>query len=375
MKILFFIDTLGAGGKERRLTELLKMLATMKDFAFEVIVMSYDIHYKEIFDLKIKIHYVIRNAKKDLSVFNMIYHICKESKPDLVHCWDSMTAIYSIPACKILGIKLVNGMVVNTPVKRSILNKYILRARLSFPFSDAIVGNSKAGLKAYNSPHDKSFCIYNGMDLKRFQDIEDADIVKEKLFLNKTEIIIGMVASFSKKKDYFTLIQTAIKLISTNNKVSFILVGGGVTIDEMKDLVPNDISDKIKFLGKISNIESIVNIFDIGILLTNSKVHGEGISNSIIEYMALGKPVIATRGGGTTEVIIEGQNGFLIDPGDVNALLNKIDTLIQNSEMRQRMGNSGRKMIVELFDIRIMTKNYIALYENILKDRNSFDNQ
>ncbi len=341
----------------------------MKDFEFELIVMSNDIHYKELFDLKIKIHYVIRKTKKDLSVFSTIYQICKEFKPDLVHCWDGMTAIYSIPTCKILGIKLVNGMVVDTPVRRSILNKYIFRARIAFPFSDAIVGNSKAGLKAYNSPHNKSFCIYNGMDLKRFEGVEDAELVKERLFLNKPRIIIGMVASFSNHKDYYTLIQAAIKIISTNKKVSFILVGGGDTLDEMKSLVPHDISDRIIFLGKISGIESIVNVFDIGILLTNSKVHGEGISNSLIEYMALGKPVIATRGGGTDEIVRDGQNGFLVDPGNVNVLLNKIDILIQNSDLRQSMGNIGRKMIVELFDIRIMTKNYIALYENILIDK------
>ena len=69
----------------------------------------------------------------------------------------------------------------------------------------------------------------------------------------------------------------------------------------MQESVPVHLKDKIIFLGKIANVENIINIFDIGILITNSKVHGEGVSNSIIEYMALGKPVIATRGGGTDQ--------------------------------------------------------------------------
>ena len=91
--------------------------------------------------------------------------------------------------------------------------------------------------------------------------------------------------------------------------------------------VPVSLLNKIIFLGKRSNVESIINIFDVGILLTNSKVHGEGISNSIMEYMALGKPVIATRGGGTNEVVIEGENGYLIDPFNEDQLIEKIENV------------------------------------------------
>ena len=80
-----------------------------------------------------------------------------------------MTAVYAIPACKLLNIKLINGMVVDTPVKKNILNKNWLRARLTFPFSDLIIGNSKAGLIAYKAPTKKSRCIYNGMDFERFR--------------------------------------------------------------------------------------------------------------------------------------------------------------------------------------------------------------
>src|SRR5665647_954940 len=179
MKILFFINGIYLGGKERRLVELMKEIKLRKQFEFELVVMNPEINYREIFDLKIKIHYLIRKTKKDLSVFLKFYKICKDYKPDVIHCWDSMTAIYSIPACRLLNIKLMNGMVVDSPSKRNILNKNWLRAKLAFPFSNIIIGNSKAGLQAYNTPLKKSFVVYNGYNFNRNEHLLENKIIRE----------------------------------------------------------------------------------------------------------------------------------------------------------------------------------------------------
>jgi glycosyltransferase involved in cell wall biosynthesis len=368
MRILFFINSLFLGGKERRLTELMKALILLPEIEFELVLMNNEIHYKEVFKLGIKIHHITRKTKKDPTVLIKLSELCKQFKPDIVHCWDSMTAIYSVPICLIHRIKLVNGMVVDTPVKKNIFNKHWLRARLTFPFSNVIVGNSNAGLIAYKAPRRKSLCIYNGMDLKRFEKIKEANLIKEELIGKDAnpKIVIGMVASFSKHKDYNTLINAAITLTSANNEILFILVGDGDTFDDMKLKVPVPLLDRILLIGNRNDVESIVNIFDIAILLTNSKNHGEGISNSIIEYMALSKPVIATRGGGTDELIVNGQNGLLINYGDSIMLMKFIEDLIQNSAMRENLGANGRQTIINKFDIRIMTDKYISLYNSLL---------
>ena len=167
MRILFFINLLSAGGKERRLTELMKVLKTRHDCDFELIVMNSEIHYKEVLNLNIPIHYLIRKSKKDISVFRMFYKICRNYKPDIVHCWDSMTAVYSAPVCKLLKIKLVNGLITSSPERQNIFNKDWLRAKLTFPFSDIIIGNSKAGLESFSAPEHKSFFIHNGFNFER----------------------------------------------------------------------------------------------------------------------------------------------------------------------------------------------------------------
>jgi glycosyltransferase involved in cell wall biosynthesis len=304
MKILFLIDSLKAGGKERRLTELMKALNNTSDITFMLVVMDKEIHYKEILNLPIRIEYLIRKTKKDLSVFKKFYKICKDYKPDIVHCWNSMTAIYSVPACKFLKIKLVNGIVVDTPVQQNIFNISWLRAQLTFPFSDMIIGNSKAGLHAYKAPKYKSSLIYNGFNFNRLNTLIDRDIIKKELKIN-TRFVIGMVASFSKKKDYNTFFKAAELLLLKRDDVTFIAIGNDTDSSKATNSVDSHFTSNFRFLGKRSNIESYINAMDVCVLATFT----EGISNSILEYMACGKPVIATMGGGTNEIVVDNYSG------------------------------------------------------------------
>jgi glycosyltransferase involved in cell wall biosynthesis len=284
-----------------------------------------------------------------------------------------MTAVYAIPVCKLLNIKLINGMVVDTPVKKNILNKNWLRAQLTFPFSNIIIGNSQAGLAAYKAPAKKSLCIYNGIDLNRFENLKEPNSIRKEIFGDKSDdlFIVGMVAAFEVRKDYKTLIDAAIALISSQDKLRFILVGGGAGLNEIKSAVPSSLLNKIVFLGQRSNVESFINIFDVGVLLTNAKVHGEGISNSILEYMALGKPVIASRGGGTNEVIIENETGLLIDPNKKEQLIEKIDLLMKNKN-RESIGQRGKNLVWEKFNLKTMVNNYTHVYRTLLTQKKSY---
>lgn len=373
MRILFFIDRMAAGGKERRLTELMKMLRKFSTVDFQLAVMDPDIHYKEVLELGISVHFLIRKTKKDLSIFKKFYTLCKTYKPDIVHCWDSMTAVYSYPSWKLLGFKLVNGMVVDTPANPSYLNKHYARARLTIPISDRVIGNSKAGLKAYGAKEHKSQCIYNGMDLNRFINLGNPDDVRKEFFLenNSNLFVVGMVAAFEDRKDYPTLIKAAISLVNEYPDIRFLLIGGGANLENMKLTVPENMKNRIRFTGKRGDIEHLVNSLDVGVLLTNSAVHGEGISNSIIEYMALSKPVIATTGGGTNEVVFDNVNGYLIQANDFNALKEKIILLRNNPELRVRLGGQGRKLVEERFEILGMAQQYVSMYETLLGKKNS----
>ena len=106
--------------------------------------------------------------------------------------------------------------------------------------------------------------------------------------------------------------------------------------------------------------------FDIGVLLNNTKGHGEGISNAIMEYMAAGLPVIATDAGGTPELVKDKISGFLVPAFDPEIVVGKINYLLKNEQIRKEMGQKGRKIIEAEFNLGKMVSSYLNLYQNLL---------
>ena len=112
-------------------------------------------------------------------------------------------------------------------------------------------------------------------------------------------------------------------------------------------------------------MESFVNAMDICVLSTFT----EGISNSILEYMALEKPVVATSGGGTNEIVVDNVTGFLIGPSNPEELAEKLDMLLNDADLRASMGQAGKQRVLNEFSIDKMSGKYIDLYKMILSDK------
>ena len=350
-----------AGGKERRLTELMKALRLKPDIQFELALMTNEIHYEEVFHLNINIHFFIRKRKKDFSVFRSFYKLCKNYRPDIVHCWDTMTAVYITPICKLLKLKLVNGMVVDAPQKQNIFFQPWLRARLTFPFADIIIGNSKAGLRAYDAPDKKSMVIHNGFNFERINKILPKEFIRDQLNI-RTKYSVGMVATFSNYKDYPTYFKAAHIVLNKRKDITFLAIGKNTDSVLSKSYIDDKYIDHFRLLGKKSDIESFINILDIGVLATFT----EGISNSILEYMALAKVVIATTGGGTSEIVEDQKTGFLVSPSDPNELAERIEILIDNPKLCIEMGIRGKERVHKEFSIEVMTGKYLFVYKNLL---------
>jgi glycosyltransferase involved in cell wall biosynthesis len=360
MKILFVIDTLGSGGKERRMLELLRALNKRSDIAMELVIMSHDIHYYHIYDLGINIHRIVRGRSKDISVFRKFRQLIRELKPDVVHCWESMTAVYLAPVCWLLKCPLINGMITNVPQSPRILNHHWRRGRLTFPFSTFIISNSKAGLTAYSVPKKKGRVIYNGFDFLRLDNLDNKEKIKRELNIT-TQYVVGMVASFCKQKDYPTFFSAARILLKERYDITFLAIGAYTDSEESAGLLDDELKKYFRLLGIRTDVESIINIMDIGVLATFT----EGISNSIMEYMALEKPVVASEGGGTVELMIEGVTGYLLKPGDSNMLAERINELLNNAELREKMGLNGRKQIEKNFSIDRMAEEYLKIYRQV----------
>ena len=359
MKILLIIASLEAGGKERQFVELLKGLSKQKDINYEVVIMNKKLYYKEIFNLNIRIHYLNENSENKVTTFYKLYCLCKNINPDIIHTWDNRTSIYIIPIAKILNIKILNGSIRGAFPNINKISKLWLLRRTFFIFSDITVANSYTGLKCYDIKSYKGVCIYNGFDFERLINIKHKEDIKLKYNI-KTNKIVCMIASFKKTKNYKHYILAAKNILARREDVTFLAIGDGQTLAEHKKLI--DRLDGFKFIGHQGDVESIINLCNVGVLMTNTQIAGEGISNTIMEYMSLGKPIIATDCGGTSELVLNNITGFLIQDNNVSELEKKIDILLDNDRIARDMGVAGHLRIKEEFNLEKMTSSYISLY-------------
>src|SRR5262249_23491958 len=167
----------------------------------------------------------------------------------------------------------------------------------------------------------------------------------------------GMVAEFNRFKDYTTFIRAAYQISRRRKDIVFVAVGDGETLEASKKIATG--AEVIKFLGKRKDIIHLAAIFDIGVLSTFT----EGLSNSIMEYMALRKPVVATDGGGTRELVVDGETGFLVPPQNPDALATKIEYLLDHPDIARRMGEAGETRLRGAFSLTRMVEVTIQLYQ------------
>jgi len=359
LRLLFIIESLKCGGKERRLIELLKGIS--KNHDIHLILLSKNIDYSDLNNLNIQTHYFARNFMKDFMIFSKFYKILNNFNPQIVHCWDNIAALHFGGITRMKSIPFVNSMISSAPDNLSFFSKQNLSYKLAFSFSDIILSNSKAGLISFNVPRKKSFVINNGFNLERLKVRQSESEIRNKYSLNSFKIV-GMVASFSKMKDYKSFVKSAELVLENRKDVIFMCVGDGPNLNEIISIISSENKPFFRFLGKIHDVESIINTFDIGVLSTFT----EGISNSILEYMAFKKPVVATDGGGTNEIVIDNETGFLVGRGDFVNLAERVNFLLENPSVASDMGVLGYNRIKDEFSIKKMAKSTIVLYKKLI---------
>ena len=364
IRILHITDTLGSGGKERQLVELLRGFNKMDGFINELVVLSDVIHYDEVRSLGIKIHIFKRNRQWDFRIIEKLYRLARQYRPNIIYSWESMCSVYASPIALIFGSALINGMIQNAPLFLNLKDRGYRRLLLTAPFSTVILANSLAGLRAFRVDGKKGLCIHNGFNFDRIDNLPDVDDVKRSLDIG-TKHVVGMVGRFHRERDYSTFFKAAKLLCSERKDITFVAVGEGPDLESFRARLKSDSQANIRILGARKQVEEIVKTFSVGVLLADSRYHGEGIANVIMEYMALEKPVIATDAGGNREIVRDGENGFLIPSGDENALALRIRETIDRPDIGSAFGRAGRALLEQNFGIEKMVQKHVELFRRL----------
>ncbi|MFH0859836.1 MAG: glycosyltransferase [Candidatus Altiarchaeota archaeon] len=365
-RVLMLIGTLDVGGTEM----MVKSLATGLDRRrFDVTVMCLAKGGRVAEMLKregIRVDVLGISSKMDVTSVYRLARFLKQMRFDIVHSF----LFYSNVLARI------SGRLANTPAivsgERSTSEwkspLYRLIDRLTSVYSTVIVANSNAVrdslVEDVRIKPDRIRVVYNGIDLRRFDDTADSRKVREQLSLSEKKVTVVTVTRLHPEKNPSDFIKAASIVKRKHGNVQFLVVGDGRLMGELKIMSSElGISDDVIFAGEREDVPGLLKASDIFVLTSL----WEGLPVSVLEAMASSLPVVATDVGGTKEVIDNGVTGILVPRENPEELAAAIGTLIENPERRKQMGFRGRERVEEYFTLKGMIENMEALYEHLRK--------
>lgn len=297
------------------------------------------------------------NICKDIMAIKDLVLIIKKYKPDLLHAHSSKAGIIGRLAAKFTGIPViftVHGWAFTEGVSKNKRIIYLWIERLFARLCDKIICVSEydrqLALKHKVAKKESLITIHNG--------VSEFDISVSRAPQEK--VVIIMVARFSPQKDYKTLL---LALKDINSPIEVLLVGEGELLQSSKQLASElNLNEKVKFLGMRKDVKKLLSRSDIFVLVS----HYEGLPISIIEAMSAKLPIIASNVGGVSELVEDGFNGFLIKRGDYRDLNNKLNILINNKELREKMGRKSYQKYKDEFTIERMLDKTFKVYDELI---------
>lgn len=360
--ILIVVDGLPVGGTERQVVELLKGLKQNGHFKTSLAVLDQGgALQKEAASLADNILTIRRRFRFDITPFLFLIHQGRTFSVSLLHTFGWMSGFFGLVAARWLRLPIINSGVrtawTHLPLREKLHSWAMLKA-------DVVVANSQAGLKTYNlQSHRCVQVIYNGLDLTRF------DGVVPEHYNRPT---MCMVANFSKYKDQRTVIKSLSRIQTRITDIQLVLVGKDMGyLDASRQLVHElRLDPAVCFVTNNMFPQTIISGSQVGVLMTNIHFHGEGASNAILEYMALGKPVLATDSGGIPEIVRDNETGYLVTAESSEKLAEKAIALLSDPDKAYRMGQAGRLKVEHEFSLGRMVREYEALYHTLLAKEN-----
>lgn len=300
-----------------------------------------------------------------------LVQIMRRYHPHIVHT-RNWGAIEAVAAAKLASVPVVihseHGyevdMFAGLPLRRRLFR------RAAYAMADAVFVLTRElrdfhARQAWIHP-DRMGVIYNGVDTQRFAPCAETRIaMRKELGMSRESFVIGSIGRLIAIKDHQTLLEAAAKLAEKGIDVRVLLVGSGPEREKLQGRATGALAGRVCFAGDSDRIPELLNAMDVFALPSL----GEGMSNTLLEAMASGLPVLATKVGGNPEIIEKDDHGWLFSPGDVEWLAGRLEVLAHDQGLIHQLGTAARQRTIESFSLSRMLENYRSLYLELASHR------
>jgi len=294
-------------------------------------------------------------------------------RPDLVHCWLLYANLAGSIAARLAKIPLVVTSVRNiqSEVNYNYYDPRWQRAleRATAPLANAITANAPAVAADYKTfaraRADQVVTVPNGVDVEAMLRLTAEERARKRQFLglNLDDVVIGTVARLAKEKDFETFLRAIARAREKLPPLRSVIVGEGPLRAQLESFASSlGLANFVQFLGERKDVGEVIQCYD-AFLLTSVI---EGMPNAVMESQLLGVPVVATRAGGTVDLIRDGETGLLASIGDYQALASCIVRLFTEDGLWGRISLAAAKQIREGYTIEQLVTRTEAVYQDLL---------
>lgn len=371
--IVHVIYSLGVGGLENGLVNLINHIPPDRYRHAIICLKGYSDFHKRITREGVEIVALDKQEGYDLNLYIRLYDALKQLKPDIVHT-RNLAAMEGQVIAALAGIRAR----VHSEHGRDIFDlhgknrKYNLLRKAIRPFVKRYIALSKDLenwlIETVGVPPERVGQIYNGVDSLNFHPRNGirADI-GPKGFFSEDAFVIGSVGRMAAVKDYPSLVRAFLMVLekdpASRKRLRLLIVGDGISRQQCLDMLREAGAEALAWLpGERSDIPELMRAMDLFVLPSL----GEGISNTILEAMASGLPVVATRVGGNVELVKEALTGMLVPPGEPGSMAAAISEYYRNPELLHSHGKAARQEIEAHFSMDAMVRGYLGVYDAVL---------
>jgi glycosyltransferase involved in cell wall biosynthesis len=371
-RVMKFVGIFAIGGTERQVVNIGKGLDRSRfDLRFATLnkvgelLAECEAQSWSIDEYKIGRLYALKTMKQQVAFGKNV----RREGIQIVHAYGFYPNVFAVPAARLAGVPVTIGSVRDIGDTYTSLQHKVQKQCLRL--ADHIVVNAEAikrDLLQRGYDAERLSVIPNGIDCERLRLPGNGEAVRREWNVPPGTPVVAVLARLLRIKGQEVFLRAAALIASNNPDVRFAVVGGN-NIDrdykeELKRLAGRlGLADRVIFTGFRVDVPDVLAALSV---VVSPSLGLEGLSNSLLESMAAGVPVVATRVGGTPEIIEDGESGLLVPPGNPEALAAAISHVLQDRAMAKRLGQAARHRVFSRYSLNQAVASTERLYDDLL---------